>query len=63
MADAYTDLVYSLVDSVVSSFLYVLGRHKILPEDRFYGRRLYIGSKRVLYPSLVLAHRYIVRVL
>ena len=63
MADAYADLVYSLVDSVVSSFLYVLGRHKILPEDRFYGYYLRIGSKHVLYLSLVLARRYVVRVL
>ena len=63
MADTYANLIYSLVDSVVSSFLRVLGRRKILPEDRFYGRYLRVGSERVLYPSLVLARRYVVRVL
>ena len=57
-----TYLVYSLVDSIVDSFLYVLGRSEILPKDRLYSYCLSVYSEYVLYSSSVLTYRYVIRV-
>ena len=62
LVDTRASLVYSLVDSIIDPFLYVLGRSEILPEDCLYSYYLSVYSERVLYLSLVLTYRYIVRV-
>ena len=59
MIDLRLDLVYSLVDSVVDPLLYVLGRVKVLPKDRFGNRCLYTTADGVIYP-LLLTRRYVV---
>jgi len=59
LIDLYLDLVYSLVDSVIDPFLYVLGRVKVLPEDRFGNRCLYATADGVIY-LLLLIRRYVV---
>ena len=62
MIDLRPDLVYSLINSIVDSFLYILGRVKVLPKDRFGNCCLYTTPDGVIYP-LLLIHRYIVRAL
>ena len=63
LIDARANLVYSLVNSIVDPFLYVLGRGKILPKDRLYSYRLSVNSERVLYSPLIPARGRVVRVL
>ena len=59
MIDLRLDLVYSLVNSIVNPLLYILGRVKVLPEDRFGNRYLYATADSIIY-LLLLIRRYII---
>jgi hypothetical protein len=59
LIDLCLDPIYSLVNSVVDPLLYVLGRVKVLPEDRFGNRYLYVTADGIVY-LLLLIRRYIV---
>jgi len=62
LIDPCPNLVYSLINGVVDPFLYVLGRVKVLPKDRFGNCCLCVTPDGVVYP-LLLIRRYVVRVL